>query len=76
MIVMNSVTAAIGVYALSAGAMGFFLRPLLWAERIILFGAAVLLIDPGITTDIIGFVALGAVFLNQKINLFYSPKVR
>jgi TRAP-type uncharacterized transport system fused permease subunit len=73
-IILNSMTAAIGVYTLSAGAMGFFLRPLSWIERVIMITAAVLLIDPGILTDIIGLVLLGAVYLNQKLNLFYSPK--
>jgi len=75
-IILNSVAAAIGVYTLSAGAMGFFLRPLSWIERIIMIIAAILLIDPGILTDIIGLVLLGTVYLNQKLNFFYSPKGR
>ncbi len=65
-IVMNSVSAAFGVIALSAAAMGFFLKPLAWFERIFLLAAAFLLIDPGFITDLIGWVILGSMYILQR----------
>jgi TRAP-type uncharacterized transport system fused permease subunit len=65
-IVINSITAALGVIALSAGVMGFFLRPNSWIERLLLIASAFLLIDPGILTDILGLLILGSIYLYQR----------
>jgi TRAP transporter 4TM/12TM fusion protein len=62
-----TVTACVGVIALAAGSMGFFVRPAGWAERLALIGAALLLIKPGIYTDMVGFVVLGAVWASQRL---------
>jgi len=65
-IIINSVSAAFGVIALSAAAMGFFLKPLSWIERIGLFAAAFLLIDPGFVTDVVGWLILGSIYIIQR----------
>ncbi|MBI2544158.1 MAG: TRAP transporter fused permease subunit [Candidatus Rokubacteria bacterium] len=62
-----TVTACVGVIALAAGAMGFLLRPANWIERFTLVAAALLLIKPGIYTDMAGFVLLAAVWAFQRL---------
>jgi len=65
-IVINSITAAFGVIALSAGVMGFFLKPTSWIERLLLIASAFLLINPGFLTDILGLLILGSIYLYQR----------
>jgi TRAP transporter 4TM/12TM fusion protein len=52
------VTGGIGVIALAAGLEGHFLRPATWLERGLFMAAALLLIDPSVTTDVAGLVLL------------------
>ena len=65
-ILLATVTAVIGVTALAASLHGYFLRPTRLWERFFLFGAALLLIKPGLLTDLIGFAALATVLLSQQ----------
>jgi TRAP transporter 4TM/12TM fusion protein len=60
-------TGTIGVIALAAGLEGQFLRPARWLERALFIAAALLLIDPGATTDLIGLVLLGIGLALQKL---------
>ncbi|MBI4589588.1 MAG: TRAP transporter fused permease subunit [Candidatus Rokubacteria bacterium] len=69
-----SVTACVGVIALAAGSMGFFARPANWLERLALIGAALLLIKPGVYTDMVGLVVLAAVWASQRLRPF--PEVQ
>ena len=41
--------------ALAASLHGYFLRPTRLFERVLLFGGAIVLIKPGLITDLIGF---------------------
>ena len=61
------VTATIGCICLAAGMFGYLLREARPWERVLLLAAALLLIKPGIITDLIGFVLLAVVVINQKI---------
>jgi TRAP transporter 4TM/12TM fusion protein len=69
MILFDSFSASIGVYALSAGVVGFLLGPLSWLGRLILITAALLLITPGVITDSVGFAMLAAIYFTQRFNL-------
>ncbi len=62
-----TVTACVGVIALAAGAMGFFVRSASWVERLALVAAALLLIKPGIYTDMAGFILLAGVWAFQRL---------
>jgi TRAP transporter 4TM/12TM fusion protein len=66
-IVPAASTAAVGVVCLAGGLHGYFVRDTAMWERICLVAAAVLLIKPGLITDLIGFgllaVVLGSQFL-------------
>ncbi|MBI1962747.1 MAG: C4-dicarboxylate ABC transporter permease, partial [Candidatus Rokubacteria bacterium] len=61
------VTGTVGVIALAAGLEGQFLRAATWIERGLFIAAAFLLIDPGFTTDVIGFVLLAIGLGLQKL---------
>ncbi|HEY6514477.1 MAG TPA: TRAP transporter permease [Burkholderiaceae bacterium] len=54
-----AVSATLGVILLSAGLFGYLLRPATWWQRAILVVAALLLIKPGLWTDLAG-LALAA----------------
>ena len=68
------VTGSIGVVALAASMEGYFLRTAHWIERVLLFAAALLLIDPNAVTDVIGLAILGVVLLSQKLLGSRQPK--
>ncbi|HEX6112404.1 MAG TPA: TRAP transporter fused permease subunit, partial [Geminicoccaceae bacterium] len=65
-ILLTTVTAVIGVVALAASLHGYFLRPTRLFERVLLFGGAIVLIKPGLVTDLIGGAALATVVLSQQ----------
>jgi len=65
-IIWACITGIIGTICLAGGAMGYFLKKTHWLERILLISAALLLIKPGLKTDIVGFVLLGIVIIAQK----------
>jgi TRAP transporter 4TM/12TM fusion protein len=60
-------TGGIGVIALAAGLEGYFIRTATWLERLLFLAAALLLIDPGIVTDLIGLTVLLAGLAIQKL---------
>jgi TRAP transporter 4TM/12TM fusion protein len=55
-IVTSVVSASLGVILLSAGLVGWFLKEARPIERVLLVGAAFLLIKPGLYTDLAGLV--------------------
>jgi TRAP transporter 4TM/12TM fusion protein len=66
-ILQVAVTATIGVVALAAGLEGQLLRPARWHERVLFIAAAFLLIDPGLTTDVVGLLLLATGLALQKL---------
>jgi TRAP transporter 4TM/12TM fusion protein len=61
------VTGTIGVVALAAALEGYFIRPATWIERGLFLAAALCLIHPGLTTDIIGLALLAVGLGIQKM---------
>ncbi len=66
MLLITMVASTLGIYALSAAIQNYMFGNLSFAKRIVLCIAAILLIFPGVITDIIGFFLLLSVFLVQK----------
>lgn len=62
------VTAVIGVIALSAALENWMFRECKLWERAILFVGALMLMIPGVVTDIVGGVAVTVVYFSQKRN--------
>lgn len=66
-IALTAVTATVGVVCLAGGLHSWFLlgEARLW-ERALLIAAAFVLIKPGLWTDLLGIVLMGAVLASQK----------
>lgn len=58
-VVWLTITASIGIYAFSACIQRQFLIQTTWLEGLLLLASALLLIKPGLYTDLGGFAALG-----------------
>jgi TRAP transporter 4TM/12TM fusion protein len=64
-VVLICVTSVIGIFAVSASLEGYFLHNMKWFERIPSAIGGLLLIYPGLVTDIIGLSLVGLVFAVQ-----------
>lgn len=61
------ITSLVGIIAVASAVNGWFLTRTLWYERILGFVGGLLLIDPGITTDIIGIVLVAILLAGQIV---------
>jgi len=74
-IVWAAITAIVGVVALAAGAECWFMgRGTSWFQTGLLLAAALLLIKPGLATDLIGFGLLGTVFILWALHKKRRPE--
>ncbi len=64
--IWSSLVAAAATFALAGAAIGYFGDRCRWYESITLFVASVFLIIPGLATDLIGLVLVGALYIYQK----------
>ncbi|KPK33629.1 MAG: C4-dicarboxylate ABC transporter permease [Betaproteobacteria bacterium SG8_40] len=64
-IIQTAITAVVGVVCLAAGLSGYLLHRAVAWERVLLVASAVVLIKPGLTTDLIGFALIAAVIASQ-----------
>ena len=69
-----TVTAAAGMFGISAGLVGFWLKPMNVRERLIAVAAGLLLIDPGWLTDAAGLAVLAVQFAHQKFHVRKGKK--
>ena len=65
-ILWETLVSALAVMALAGGAIGYFGDKCRWYESLLLTAGAVFLIWPGLATDLIGLVVVGALFIIQK----------
>ena len=65
-ILSSFITAAIGVIMLAGGLIGWFVWKTPVLDRLFLVGGAVLLIKPGIYTDIAGLILLAVVIARER----------
>jgi TRAP transporter 4TM/12TM fusion protein len=61
------ITATVGIIFLAAAVQRCMYRATRWYEMLLFFAAALLLIKPGLTTDILGFVLGGLAYASQKL---------
>jgi TRAP-type uncharacterized transport system fused permease subunit len=66
-ILASAATASVGVVCLAAGLHGYFARDTVMWERVALIAAAVLLIKPGLVTDLLGLGLLALVLASQLL---------
>lgn len=62
-VIVSVGTAIIGIIALSAALEGYFRTKIHMVLRILLFGAALFSVMPGLTSDIIGLFVIAVIFL-------------
>jgi TRAP transporter 4TM/12TM fusion protein len=67
-----TITATMGTIVLSAGFFGYLLRPCLMWERVVLVVAALMLIKPGLVTDLVG---LGLLVVVAGVQWFTRERV-
>ena len=60
------VTSIIGMIGLSASMIGCLVKPLNGLERVMLFVGGLLMIQPGLVTDLVGFLLLASVLFFQQ----------
>jgi len=62
---LAAISGTVGVICLAGGLHGYLLRAASMIERLLLVAAALVLINPGLITDLIGVVLLGLVVMLQ-----------
>lgn len=66
-VLLAVVTATVGVICLAGGLHEFFFfGPARWWERVLLIAAALVLIKPGLQTDLIGLLLIGLTVVSQR----------
>lgn len=68
-IVEMAITSVIGIIGVGSAVAGFLITDESWIERVIFFIGGILLVTPGIKTDLIGAVLLVVGFLIQRQKL-------
>ncbi len=64
-LIESLITALVGMVALSSSLIGYLVAPLRMVERLILFGGGIMLIKPGLMTDVIGVAIFAAILFLQ-----------
>jgi len=67
-IVIAFMTAIIGVMSMVCGLQGFILRPLYWPLRLLLIAVSILMIFPGLATDIAGITVLSIILTHHIVS--------
>ncbi|MBQ1954455.1 MAG: TRAP transporter fused permease subunit [Clostridia bacterium] len=73
-VILIVITSLVGIFAVSSALEGFLLRRMPWYQRIIAVAGGLLLIYPGVVTDVIGLVLAGIVVVFQIIARQKSKK--
>ncbi|MBQ5592591.1 MAG: TRAP transporter permease [Clostridia bacterium] len=73
-IVLLVITALCGIFLVSAGMEGYLLKNMPWWQRLLALAGGLCMIIPGITTDIIGVVAIAVILIVQKFLTKDKPK--
>ena len=66
-VILICVTSLVGMFGVAAGLEGYFLRNMRWFERIATIIGGLLLIYPGLVTDIAGLALVGGIFLLEIV---------
>lgn len=67
-IIQTLITSCVGMTAIGASMIGFFLTNMNWFERGLYFAAGLMLIDPGALTDVtgLGILTMGVLYQMRK----------
>ena len=73
-IIHYTITAIIGVFALSFACVGYWRGRLAWWQRVLLIGSAVMLLAPELYTDIAGIAIFVVALVLQKFSSRYETE--
>ncbi len=66
-VILICITSCVGMFAVSAALQGYFLHNMKWFERVLTVAGGLMLIYPGLVTDIIGLSLVGIVIVIQLL---------
>jgi len=66
-VILVVVTATLGMLSISLGMIGYFRRELNWVFRLLCIAGGLLMIYPGLVTDLIGIAILAAIFVIELL---------
>ena len=66
-VILIIITSLIGIFAVSAALEGWLLRGMKWYERLVSVAGGLLLIIPGIVTDVAGLALVALVLVYQLL---------
>jgi len=75
-VILIVITSLIGIFGVSAGLEGYVFRHAAWWERLLAVAGGLLLIYPGLVTDIIGLALVGIVVVIQFLEKRHDDKVK
>jgi len=55
------------MFAIAGGLEGYMKKPLMWWQRILAIIGGLMMIDPGLMTDLIGIAIIGIVVVEQYV---------
>lgn len=73
-IALAAASSSLGVFALATSLQGYLIREAKLAERVVLLIAALLLIKPGLATDLAGLAGIGLVVVTQLLSARKAKK--
>ena len=74
-VILIVITSLIGMFGVASGLEGYMLRNASWWERLLSVAGGLLLIYPGLVTDMIGFGLVGLVAVIQLLEKRHDKKI-
>ena len=74
-VILIVITSLIGIFGVSAGLEGYIIRNASWWERLLSVAGGLLLIYPGLVTDMAGFVLVAVVVIVQILGKRHDNKL-
>jgi TRAP transporter 4TM/12TM fusion protein len=65
-VVQTLITSCVGMTAIGAAMIGFFWAPMRWYERVLFFLGGLMMVHPGVMTDLAGLALLAALLGYQR----------
>jgi len=66
-VVLICITSCVGIFGVSAALEGYFLKTMAWYERLLSAAGGLLLIYPGLVTDVVGLALVATVLTIQLL---------
>jgi len=67
LIIQMAITAVLGMFGVAVAAGGFYRAPMVIWERLLFLAGGIMMIDPGLTTDLVGLVLLAGGVASQVV---------